>query len=89
MAKVAIGDFLSHLLPYCYFGSIGFMSNRTGVPFADLVRSDSASRWFCDLSDDFVQFGTIVPESSASLLFRFLLLVLRSLFDYRKCGWQF
>ncbi len=43
MYRVALGDFLiSFIAGFAIFGCIGFMSQKTGVPFGELVRSDSA-----------------------------------------------
>ena len=43
MYKVAVGDFLiSFISGFAIFSCIGYMSAKSGVPFADLVSSDSA-----------------------------------------------
>lgn len=57
MYKVAVGDFLiSFISGFAIFGCIGFMSAKSGVPFAKLVPSDSA------FEIGFVIFPTILAQ---------------------------
>jgi neurotransmitter:Na+ symporter, NSS family len=57
MIKVATGDFLiSFVSGFAIFGCIGFMSSKSGIPFAQLVPSDSA------FEIGFVIFPTILSQ---------------------------
>lgn len=57
MVKVALGDFIiSFIAGFAIFGCIGFMSAKSGIPFSNLVRSDSA------FEIGFVIFPTILAQ---------------------------
>lgn len=57
MLKVAVGDFLiSFIAGFAIFGCIGFMSAKSGIPFADFAPTDSA------FEIGFVIFPTILAQ---------------------------
>lgn len=71
MVKVAIGDFIiSFICGFAIFGSIGFMSAKTGVPFANIVTSDSAFEiGFCIFPMILGQFGELAARVIGPLFF--------------------
>jgi NSS family neurotransmitter:Na+ symporter len=71
MVKVAIGDFIiSFICGFAIFGSIGFMSAKTGVPFSQIVTSDSAFEiGFCIFPMILAQMGTWVSSIVGPLFF--------------------
>jgi neurotransmitter:Na+ symporter, NSS family len=71
MFKVAIGDFvISFISGFAIFGCIGFMSAKGGIPFADLVPSDSAFEiGFVIFPQILAQFGTLFSRVIGPLFF--------------------
>jgi neurotransmitter:Na+ symporter, NSS family len=71
MLKVAIGDFvISFISGFAIFGCIGFMSAKTGIPFAQLVPSDSAFEiGFVIFPTILAQFGTLFSRIIGPLFF--------------------
>jgi NSS family neurotransmitter:Na+ symporter len=71
MFKVAIGDFIiSFIAGFAIFGCIGFMSAKSGIPFAELVPSDSAFEiGFVIFPTILAQFGWVVSRIIGPLFF--------------------
>ncbi|NGX55412.1 MAG: hypothetical protein KR126chlam2_01047 [Chlamydiae bacterium] len=71
MIKVAIGDFvISFISGFAIFGCIGFMSARSGVPFSDLIVSDSAFEiGFVIFPTILAQFGPVVSKIIGPIFF--------------------
>jgi len=71
MIKVAMGDFvISFISGFAIFGCIGFMATKTGLPFSDLVKSDSAFEiGFVIFPMILSQFGEILSRIIGPLFF--------------------
>lgn len=71
MWKVALGDFMiSFVSGWAIFGCIGFMSQRSGIPFSELVSSDSAFEiGFVIFPMILSQFGELVARIIGPLFF--------------------
>jgi len=71
MFKVAIGDFLiSFISGFAIFGCIGFASARNGIPFAELVSSDSAFEiGFVIFPMILSQFGEVISRIIGPIFF--------------------
>lgn len=71
MVKVAIGDFvISFICGFAVFACIGFMSVKSGMPFANLVTSDSAFEiGFVIFPMILAHFGAILAKIIGPLFF--------------------
>jgi NSS family neurotransmitter:Na+ symporter len=71
MLKVAIGDFvISFIAGFAIFGCIGFMSAKSGIPFSQLVPSDSAFEiGFVIFPTILAQFGQVVSKIVGPIFF--------------------
>lgn len=71
MFKVAIGDFvISFIAGLAIFGCIGFMSAKSGTPFAQLVPTDSAFEiGFVIFPTILAQFGPVISKIVGPLFF--------------------